>query len=43
MRFDAFVDVTEDNQWIHVYADRAKTESPYGATIAHGFLTLSLT
>ncbi|CQD18846.1 dehydratase [Mycobacterium europaeum] len=41
-RIDAFADVTEDHQWIHVDTDRAKTESPYGATIAHGFLTLSL-
>jgi acyl dehydratase len=41
-RIDAFADVTEDHQWIHVDADRAKAESPYGATVAHGFLTLSL-
>jgi acyl dehydratase len=41
-RIDAFADVTEDHQWIHVDTDRAKAESPYGATIAHGFLTLSL-
>jgi len=41
-RIDAFADVTEDHQWIHVDTHRAKTESPYGATIAHGFLTLSL-
>lgn len=37
-----FADVTGDRQWIHVDADRAKRESPYGATIAHGFLSLSL-
>jgi acyl dehydratase len=41
-RIDAFADVTEDHQWIHVDVDRAKAESPYGAPIAHGFLTLSL-
>ncbi|WP_407687075.1 MaoC family dehydratase [Mycobacterium sp. HUMS_1102779] len=41
-RIDAFADVTEDHQWIHVDTDRAKGESPYGATVAHGFLTLSL-
>ena len=31
-----------DHQWIHVNEERAKTESPFGSTIAHGFLTLSL-
>ena len=41
-RIDAFADVTGDHQWIHVDADRARVESPYGTTIAHGFLTLSL-
>ncbi|RAV02793.1 MaoC family dehydratase [Mycolicibacter senuensis] len=41
-RIDAFADVTGDHQWIHVDTERAKSESPYGATIAHGFLTLSL-
>jgi acyl dehydratase len=41
-RIDAFADVTMDHQWIHVDVEKAKTESPYGATIAHGFLTLSL-
>ena len=41
-RIDAFADVTGDHQWIHVDPDRASSESPYGATIAHGFLTLSL-
>ena len=40
-RIDAFADITEDPQWIHVDSDRAAT-SPYGSTIAHGFLTLSL-
>jgi acyl dehydratase len=41
-RIDQFAEVTLDHQWIHVDVDRAKSESPYGATIAHGFLTLSL-
>lgn len=41
-RIEEFADVTEDHQWIHVDVDRAAAESPYGATIAHGFLTLSL-
>jgi acyl dehydratase len=39
---DDFADATEDHQWIHVNPERAKTESPFGSTIAHGFLTLSL-
>jgi acyl dehydratase len=37
---DGFADVTGDQQWIHVDPDRAKS-SPFGGTIAHGFLTLS--
>ena len=41
-RIDAFADTTMDHQWIHVDVEKAKAESPYGATIAHGFLTLSL-
>ncbi|WP_431153205.1 MaoC family dehydratase [Acidovorax facilis] len=41
-RIDAFADCTEDRQWIHIDVDRAKRESPFGAPIAHGFLTLSL-
>lgn len=41
-RIDAFAEVTGDEQWIHVDAERAQRESPYGTTIAHGFLTLSL-
>jgi acyl dehydratase len=41
-RIDTFADVTMDHQWIHVDVEKAKAESPYGATIAHGFLTLSL-
>lgn len=41
-RIQQFAEATEDHQWIHLDAERARTESPYGATIAHGFLTLSL-
>jgi acyl dehydratase len=41
-RINAFADATGDHQWIHVNVERAKSESPYGTTIAHGFLTLSL-
>ncbi len=41
-RINQFADATGDHQWIHVDVDRAKKESPYGTTIAHGFLTLSL-
>jgi acyl dehydratase len=37
-----FADVTGDHQWIHIDVERAKRESPFGTTIAHGFLTLSL-
>ncbi|HXN73986.1 MAG TPA: MaoC family dehydratase [Candidatus Acidoferrales bacterium] len=37
-----FAEATEDRQWIHLDRARAKRESPYGDTIAHGFLTLSL-
>jgi acyl dehydratase len=39
---NSFADVTRDRQWIHLDTDRAKLESPYKTTIAHGFLTLSL-
>lgn len=38
----AFADATDDHQWIHVDPARAALESPYGGTIAHGFLTVSL-
>lgn len=38
----AFAGVTQDRQWIHLDVERAKKESPFGTTIAHGFLTLSL-
>jgi acyl dehydratase len=41
-RIDRFADATGDHQWIHCDPQRAARESPYGATIAHGFLTLSL-
>jgi len=41
-RISQFAEATEDRQWIHLDADRAQSESPYGVTIAHGFLTLSL-
>ncbi len=37
-----FADITGDNQWIHTDPERAKTESPFKSTIAHGFLTLAL-
>jgi acyl dehydratase len=40
-RVDQFADATEDHQWIHIDAERAKA-GPYGTTIAHGFLTVSL-
>jgi acyl dehydratase len=41
-RVQQFADATLDHQWIHVDVERAKTESPFKAPIAHGFLTLSL-
>ncbi|MGH2514973.1 MAG: MaoC family dehydratase [Ktedonobacterales bacterium] len=41
-QIDAFADCTGDHQWIHVDVERAKRESPFGTTIAHGYLTLSL-
>jgi acyl dehydratase len=41
-RIDRFAEVTGDVQWIHTDPERAKKESPYGTTVAHGFLTLSL-
>ena len=39
---DQFAEITGDHQWIHIDVERAKKESPFGTTIAHGFLTLSL-
>ncbi len=41
-RIAKFAETTEDRQWIHLDRERAERESPYGTTIAHGFLTLSL-
>jgi len=41
-RINQFAHATEDPQWIHTDRERAERESPYGTTIAHGFLTLSL-
>jgi acyl dehydratase len=41
-RIDRFAAATGDGQWIHVDVERAQRESPYGTTVAHGFLTLSL-
>ena len=41
-RIDGFADLTEDPQWIHTDPARAAKESPFGGTIAHGFLSLSL-
>ena len=41
-RIEQFAEATEDRQWIHLDQVRTSTESPYGTTIAHGFLTLSL-
>ena len=39
---DQFAEVSGDDQWIHVDTERAKTESPFGTTVAHGNLTLSM-
>jgi acyl dehydratase len=41
-RINLFAKATGDHQWIHVDVARAKAESPYGAPIAHGFLSLSI-
>jgi acyl dehydratase len=41
-RVNLFADATDDHQWIHVDVERARTESPYGGPIGHGYLTLSL-
>ncbi len=41
-RINAFADTTDDHQWIHVDQERATAETPFGTTIAHGFLTLSM-
>lgn len=39
---DGFAEATGDHQWIHVDVERARRDSPYGGTVAHGYLTLSL-
>jgi acyl dehydratase len=41
-RVNLFAEATGDRQWIHLDAERCRKESPFGGTIAHGFLTLSL-
>ena len=41
-RVNLFADATSDHQWIHVDEERARRESPFGGSVAHGFLTLSL-
>ena len=41
-RINLFAEATEDRQWIHLDVERAESESPFGTTIAHGFLSLSL-
>ena len=41
-RINAYADVIEDHQFIHVDPERAKKETPFGTTVAHGFLTMSL-
>ncbi len=42
-RVNTFAEATGDHQWIHVDVERAKSDSPFGGPIAHGYLTLSLT
>jgi acyl dehydratase len=41
-RIDQFANATDDHQWIHIDVERCKTESPFGQTIAHGYLTISM-
>lgn len=41
-QIDRFAEVSGDHQWIHIDQERARHESPYGTTIAHGFLTVSM-
>jgi acyl dehydratase len=41
-RINQFADATGDHQWIHTDVERARRESPFGGTIAHGFLTIAL-
>lgn len=42
IRINTFADCTGDHQWIHVHPDMAKKHSPFGGTVAHGFLVLSM-
>ena len=42
IRINTFADVTGDHQWIHIHPEMAKKHSPFGGTVAHGFLALSL-
>ncbi len=41
-RINLFADATLDHQWIHVDTEKARSESPFGTTIAHGYLTMSM-
>ena len=41
-QINKFADATLDHQWIHIDPEKAKTDSPFGTTIAHGYLTLSM-
>ena len=41
-RINMFADATDDHQWIHVDTEKAKVESPFSQTIAHGYLTISM-
>ena len=41
-RINQFADATDDHQWIHIDEEKCKAESPFGQTIAHGYLTISL-
>ena len=41
-QIDRFADATDDHQWIHVDVERARRESPFQNTVAHGFLTVSM-
>ena len=41
-RINAYADVIQDHQFIHIDPDRAEKETPFGTTVAHGFLTMSL-
>ena len=41
-RINRFADATDDHQWIHVDVEKCKSEGPFGMTIAHGYLTLSM-